>query len=172
MNGENKKTNTYKELYETSEAIRQIDYLFENEEIDESTYNDTLEMILSTVDENIDNLYNYYVELEAGIKSCEEYVKTYSELKNKKLKKQERLKEFMKNIMQRMNKDSLKGNIVTVAKRKSSFVDIKDETLIPSQYKKEKVEISIDKKSLSKVLKEGTEIPGVSLGIRENINFK
>nr|DAW73395.1 MAG TPA: resistance protein [Caudoviricetes sp.] len=55
--------------------------------------------------------------------------------------------------------DKLKTEINELSYRKSEAVVLVDETLIPTEFKKEKVSISIDKTEIKKALKEGKEIP-------------
>ena len=55
--------------------------------------------------------------------------------------------------------DKLKTEINELSYRKSEAVVLVDETLIPTEFKKEKVSVSIDKTEIKKALKEGKEIP-------------
>ena len=47
-----------------------------------------------------------------------------------------------------------------------------DETLIPTEFKKEKVSVSIDKTEIKKALKEGKEIPWAVIETRQNLQIK
>lgn len=55
--------------------------------------------------------------------------------------------------------DKLKTEINELSYRKSEAVVLVDETLIPTEFKKEKISVSIDKTEIKKALKEGKEIP-------------
>lgn len=58
--------------------------------------------------------------------------------------------------------EALDGTIVQLNKKPWALI-IEDESLVPSEYKKEKVTISIDKKQLKEDVKEGVIIDGVSI---------
>lgn len=58
--------------------------------------------------------------------------------------------------------EALDGTIVQLNKKPGALI-IKDESLIPEEYKKEKVTVSIDKTALKKDVQEGLVIDGVSI---------
>ena len=68
--------------------------------------------------------------------------------------------------------DKLKTEINELSYRKSEAVVLVDETLIPTEFKKEKVSISIDKTEIKKALKEGKEIPWAVIETRQNLQIK
>lgn len=58
--------------------------------------------------------------------------------------------------------EALDGTIVQLNKKPWALV-IEDESLVPDEYKKEKITISVDKKQLKEDIKEGVIIEGVSI---------
>lgn len=68
--------------------------------------------------------------------------------------------------------DKLKTEINELSYRKSEAVVLVDETLIPTEFKKEKVSVSIDKTEIKKALKEGKEIPWAVIETRQNLQIK
>ena len=56
--------------------------------------------------------------------------------------------------------------------RKSEAVVLTDEAVIPDEYKKEKLTVSIDKTEIKKALKAGTEVPGAVIEVRQNLQIK
>ena len=68
--------------------------------------------------------------------------------------------------------DKLKTEINELSYRKSEAVVLVDETLIPTEFKKEKVSVSIDKTEIKKALKEGEEIPWAVIETRQNLQIK
>lgn len=68
--------------------------------------------------------------------------------------------------------DKLKTEINELSYRKSEAVVLVDETLIPTEFKKEKVSVSIDKTEIKKALKEGKEIPWAVIETRKNLQIK
>ena len=68
--------------------------------------------------------------------------------------------------------DKLKTEINELSYRKSEAVVLVDETLIPTEFKKEKISVSIDKTEIKKALKEGKEIPWAVIETRQNLQIK
>lgn len=68
--------------------------------------------------------------------------------------------------------DKMKTEINELSYRKSEAVVLVDETLIPTEFKKEKVSVSIDKTEIKKALKEGKEIPWAVIEARQNLQIK
>ena len=66
----------------------------------------------------------------------------------------------------------MKTEINELSYRKSEAVVLVDETLIPTEFKKEKVSVSIDKTEIKKALKEGKEIPWAVIETRQNLQIK
>lgn len=67
---------------------------------------------------------------------------------------------------------NFKTPLFTYAWRKSSAVEVHDETKIPVAYMRETILRSPDKKQIGDDLKMGSEIPGVSLVERYSLNLK
>ena len=68
--------------------------------------------------------------------------------------------------------DKMQTEINELSYRKSEAVVLVDETLIPTEFKKEKVSVSIDKTEIKKALKEGKEIPWAVIETRQNLQIK
>ena len=68
--------------------------------------------------------------------------------------------------------DKMKTEINELSYRKSEAVVLVDETLIPTEFKKEKVSVSIDTTEIKKALKEGKEIPWAVIETRQNLQIK
>ena len=56
--------------------------------------------------------------------------------------------------------------------RKSEAVVLTDEAVIPAEYKKEKLTISVDKAEIKKALKAGTSVPGAIIEVRKNLQIR
>ena len=68
--------------------------------------------------------------------------------------------------------EKMQTEINELSYRKSEAVVFTDEAAIPSEYKKEKTTISIDKAEIKKALKAGTEVPGAVIEVRQNLQIK
>ena len=164
--------NDFKELLENTSFIKQLDEMFDNEEIDEQTLEDSKELIFESLGENIDNLNIYKIKLESKIKECQEVEKRYYELRKHYNKKLEKLNEFLLGVMDKMKTDKLLGNVGYVKKRQSKFINIIDVNKIPEQYKKIETIITPIKSDIKKALENGENIEGASIGINNSITYK
>lgn len=68
--------------------------------------------------------------------------------------------------------EKMQTEINELSYRKSEAVVLTDEAVIPTEYKKEKLTISIDKTEIKKALKAGTEVPGAMIEVRQNLQIK
>lgn len=164
--------NDFKELLENTSFIKQLDEMFDNEEIDEQTLEDSKELIFESLGENIDNLNIYKIKLESKIKECQEVEKRYYELRKHYNKKLEKLNEFLLGVMDKMKTDKLLGNVGYVKKRQSKFINITDLNKIPEQYKKIETVITPIKSDIKKALENGENIEGAYIGINNSITYK
>lgn len=78
--------------------------------------------------------------------------------------KLDRFKTYVKENMQRLEIQKLESELGTLSIAKNpASVEILDESLIPDDYKKEKVTITVDKTAIKNDLKAGKNIQGVRL---------
>ena len=68
--------------------------------------------------------------------------------------------------------EKMQTEINELSYRKSEAVVLTDEAVIPAEYKKEKLTISVDKTEIKKALKAGTEVPGVMIEVRQNLQIR
>ena len=71
-----------------------------------------------------------------------------------------------------LNKYKLELPHSKISYRKSESVEVNDVSLLPKEYRKEKIEVSADKAELKKVLKSGKEINGAKLVTNINMQVK
>ena len=71
-----------------------------------------------------------------------------------------------------LNKYKLELPHSKISYRKSESVEVNDVSLLPKEYRKEKIEVSADKVELKKVLKSGKEINGAKLVTNINMQVK
>lgn len=119
-------------LYEMSEATRELYELLTNEEIDEQTYNDTLEAI--GVDEKLESYCKIIRQSEADAESLKTEI---SRLKDKKIKAENavmRMKSAILCFLDSAGKNKADAGVFKVSKRRSQAVNIYDEALIPEEY--------------------------------------
>lgn len=68
--------------------------------------------------------------------------------------------------------EKMQTEINELSYRKSEAVIFTDEEAIPAEFKKEKTTISVDKTEIKKAIKAWTEVPGVMIEVRQNLQIK
>lgn len=164
--------NDFKELFEYSNSIMQLDLLLENEEIDGQTYEDSLELIKSSFTDNVDNLTRYNIHLLSRIDECKKYIEQLENNKKKLLKKHERLQKFLIDFMNKSNFEKISGNTSEIKIRKNKSVNIFDINKIPNAYKNQKIEFVPDKSKIKQAILAGENIEGAELKVNSSLSFK
>lgn len=103
--------------------------------------------------------------LEAEIKRLQELKQAHE----KKIASTDKQVDYLLKLFQI---EKLRTELYELSYRKSEAVVLTDESLVPAEFKKEKVSISVDKVELKKALKSWLEIAGASLEIRKNLQIK
>jgi restriction endonuclease S subunit len=125
---------------------------------------DTLDAIEDAIEEKADNISRIMNELQA----TEEAIKAEVERlvgRSAIIKKQrESLKRYLQSAMESVGKDKFKTSFYSYTiKNNPPSVQIVDESLIPAEYIREKVERSPDKKAIAELLKANQEVAGCVL---------
>lgn len=102
--------------------------------------------------------------------------KEETERLRKLIKRAERSQEWMKgamlDVMVGLDKTKVSAGTFTVGTRKSTAVNIIDESAIPARYASEVVTVKIDKTAIKDAIKNGEEVPGAQLVERKSISIK
>lgn len=129
---------------------------------------DNLENLQLVKEEKLEGCAVVYKELKADAEALANEIKTLQERKNRILKKQEWLADYM---AMALNGEKLKTPKCTISYRKSESVELTGNIEeVPSEYCKTKVEL--DKTAVKKAIKEGIEVPGCSLIAKMNMQVK
>lgn len=106
----------------------------------------------------------YTRNTESLIEAMKVEEKRISENRKTLENKLDKFKEYVKDNMQRLGIQKLESELGTLSIAKNpASVEILDESLIPNDYKKEKVTITVDKTAIKNDLKLGKNIQGVRL---------
>lgn len=124
-----------------------------------------LEALTMERDAKIENVALWIKNLEADAKALDEQEKAFKERKDKAKKKAESLKKYLASAL-----DGKKFSTARcmVSFRKTSKVNVLDESVIPTEYMTEKVTREPNKTAIGAAIKAGMEIPGCELV--QNIN--
>lgn len=82
------------------------------------------------------------------------------------------LKGAMIDVMAGLDKPKVSAGTFTVGTRKSTAVNIIDESAIPARYASEVVTVKIDKTAIKDAIKNGEEVPGAQLAERRLLTIK
>lgn len=155
-------------LYELEGIYAQLQAM----ELDDETFNDTLESI--DFQEDLERNIEYFVKMWKNALSDAERFKQakqefYDKEKNAKAKA-EKYKETIERALTMSGKKKVEAGLFTVSLRKSKQVDILDETKIPLEFMK--LEYKPIKTELAKHLKTGEVIEGATLIEKESLQVK
>ena len=156
-------------LYHINEQIRKaIEFGFDPEtgEILDAS---ALEQLQMDRDEKIENICLYIKDLRAETAA----IKAEKDALDSRMKASSRRADSLTNYLQNMlNGEKYKSAKCAVSYRRSASVEVLNQDLIPPEYLRTKTTVEPDKTAIKDALKEGTEIPGVRLDERQNIQIK
>ena len=142
-----------------------------NMDLDDETKADTLESIdwNSDYEEKVENYIKVIKNNEADIEARKNEIKRLTELNRADERKNERMKEVLKESMDLTGHDRVDTKLFKVSFRKSEAVEV-DDLLLPERYKV--ATWKVDKKRLKEDLKNGLEILGAELVERKNLSIR
>lgn len=142
-----------------------------NMDLDDETKLDTLDSIdwQTDYEEKVENYIKVIKNTEADIEARKNEIKRLTELNRADERKNERMKENLKESMDLTGLDRVDTPLFKVSFRKSEAVEV-DETVLPEAYKV--ATWKPDKKRLKEDLKNGLEIIGASLIERKNLSIR
>lgn len=155
-------------LYQMTAEVRQLYEMFENEEIDEQTFNDTVEGM--GVLEKVEGYCQIIKQLNADSSMFKAEIDRLTSKKKTLDAKIKWLKEQLLNFYVSNGSKQLKAGTFTVSSRKTQFVDIPDESKIPKKYCI--VKVVPDKTAIKAAISKGIKVKGASVQERESVQIK
>lgn len=155
-------------LYELTMAAQQLQDLLESEEIDQETYNDTLESM--DADTKLENVCKVMRNLEAQAEAYKAEKLRLAEKQKVTENSISRLKESLLNFLQVTGNKKVQQGLFTISRSPIKSVVVEDLSKLPTEYIKVKQEA--DKTALAKALKAGEELEGARLEEREYVRVK
>ena len=157
-------------LYELTENYAKL--LEMAEEMDTDAIVDTLEALQEAIEDKAENIAKLIRNLEADVKVIRDEEKRLAERRQVIENKVERLKSYLQEQLEIAGIDKVKRPTITVAIQKNPpSVDIIDETLIPADFFVSQP-AKLDKKAILERLKNGEEVPGVTLKQTKGVRIK
>lgn len=152
-------------IYEINEQIMQcID--FETGEIIDAEKLDALQI---DKDKKIENIACWIKNLIAEAQSIKAEEQSLAERRKAKENTVERLKQYLSNVLEATPFESARAKITF---RKSTAVNITDESKLADAFKKSETVVKIDKKAIGDALKLGEIVDGAELVENQNIQIK
>lgn len=144
----------------------------EQEEIDQSFYNETMEYLKEELSYKSSNIIKYISNLDAEAQSIKIEIDRLSKAKKSRERKLESLKSYLISTMQHLEKTKIETNLGTYGLRKSTVLKVLDMNKIPEEYLKVKKEVSVDKRELKNYIKTGKYTEGAILVENYSLQIK
>lgn len=160
-------------LYEISK-----DYLtvLDNLEIDEETgeiiNSDTLDAVSEELEAKAESVACYIKDLKAYAEAVKAEGEALAKRRKAAENKAESLKRYLASCLDMAGKEKLETSKCRIGFRKTSVVNILDETKIPAAYMVEKVTYTPSKVDISEAIREGKEVPGACIEEKRSIQIK
>ncbi|WP_107842019.1 siphovirus Gp157 family protein [Metasolibacillus meyeri] len=154
-------------LYELTGALLQLQRMIEdgNEGLE-----DTLESIELATADKLEGYAMVIKNIESDIEGLKAEEKRLAERRKAMESNVKRMKDSMYDALLTVEGNRLKTDKFTFSLRKSTSVQIEDESLIPQQFIQ--TETKISKTELSKALKNGESIAGASLVENQSLSIR
>lgn len=159
-------------LYNLTDNWLKVQYMFDDEDADIELLQDTLEAIEEPIKDKVENIGKLIRKFESESLAIESEIKRLQDRNSRSKRNAERLKEYVSENLQRASIDKVEGSLFTYSFRKSTSVNVIDESMIPKEYVNEKVVSSVDKKAVGDALKKGVIVAGCELVTKQNLQFK
>ncbi len=159
------------------EIDEQYQYILQLLEANEGEITPEIEEQLTINEEEFESKAASYramiMKWKADIAAAKEEEARIKAFKSSREKSIQRLADNLDYAMKHRNMDKLDMGVNgSIGYRKSTVVNIIDESLIPKKYINEKITYSPDKVSIKEVIKSGGEVKGCELVEKQNIQIK
>lgn len=160
-------------LYEINEMLKdafdEIDkYAEEHEGVLDHSYIELLDLINLAKDEKLLNVAKYVKGIEAEADAFDIEIEKLKKRKTALNNKADSLRNYI--LMNADKGKKIEDPTTIISWRKSEFVNVLDEKLLPEDFIKTKIEKSPDKILIKEALKSGLTVPGAE--IKENMNLQ
>ena len=153
--------------YELENSFQILSNMFESGEIDEQTYNDTLESL--PVEESAEQIAKMRKNYDGSIRAINEEISRLTERKNSLKRAKDKASESLSNLLD-VRGGRIRTVMFTMFKTQSSSVDIENIDRLPEQYIKTIREP--DKAAIKQALKDGQKIEGATLVNKESVTVR
>lgn len=163
-------------LYEITNDIQRLDYLLSTLEEDdtdtEEAIKDTMESLQLMLQQKNSNIIRYVLDLNKKSDIISDEIKRLQALKKQADNRVDRIKEYVSDVMIKLNYNKVETDFGTFSFRKSESVEIEDSTKIPDEFVEVVIERKPDKTAIKKAIKDNKVVEGVKLVTKNNLQVK
>lgn len=157
-------------LYELSANIEQVLNMMED---GTEGLQDTLDALDMAFDDKVESIIKLWRHKTAERDAVKAEIYRLSERMNKYDRDAKWLHEYVEREMKRAGKERINTPLFTIAMQSNPpSVNVLDESAVPDEFWREKVDRSIDKKSVLELLKDGQVIPGVEIKQEKSLRVR
>lgn len=151
-------------LYEINQSYANLFDRFEEGEVTPEELQETGNMLAIELQNKSRNIIGYEKSIELAISTYKDEEKRLAERRKVLENKLDRYKEYVKKNMEQMGLQKIETplGVLSICKTPAS-VEIIDESMIPNEYKIQKIVESVDKKAIKEAIQNGENIQGVKL---------
>jgi len=159
-------------LYEITQNMKMLTSYLDEEDFDQDTYENTLDLIKYELTNKSTSLIHVIKNIESDETMLDNEIKRLKAIKDRKSKNVENLKEYIKVCMEQMGLNKIETPLGNFSLRKSESVNIIDSTKIPSEYVNVVIENKPDKVKIKEAIKKNISVEGTELISKNNLNKK
>jgi hypothetical protein len=161
-------------LYEiTNELQRICDYMGDAEELTQEMF-DNLDGLQEDFETKAISVASYIKNLEAEEQAIAEAIKGMTLRKARLAKQAESLSDYLQLNLQKLSINEIKSSPYFKIRLKQCPVSVEvfDESVLPAEYLREKITVTVDKIKLKETMSEGVEVPGATLQRKIKLEIK
>lgn len=159
-------------IYDVNKAFQSLVEMLENGDLSQDDFASALAELEQSKVEKCGNAICYLNMLKHGIEDMKAEEKRINTMRKALENRAKNLENAFAYVLKNMGDKEVitKYGVMKLRKNPASVV-VDDITKIPTQYQKQKIEVTIDKTAIKKALKNGEEVPGASLTRKEVLVF-
>lgn len=156
-------------LYELTESYNRL--LEMAEEMDQEALADTLESLEDSIEEKVENTAKVIKSIESDVSAIDEEIKRLQGMKSARKNNIDRLKVYLKEQLELVGMDKIKGALFTVALQNNpAKLVVKDVSKLEGYLVEQ--EPKVDSARLKKDLKAGLELEGAELVQEKSLRIR
>lgn len=162
-------------LYELAEGIEELingGMVFDEETGEVIFEPGDLESAEIEFNDKLESCGCYIKNLEAEAFALDKEIKALQARKKAAVGKVSRMKDYVLGCMEMTGQSKLETARVALSQRKSSYIEVEDEMLVPEDFKVIEEVVKVDKNAIKSAIKDGQEVAGCEMKERVNLQVK